>query len=77
MRKLTISNKISEISVIWSAVLVSFDQAAGPVSSLLWAGMGIYPIWAQTGPVRTLGRQAHRSCDRREETYVTDFHVEE
>jgi hypothetical protein len=27
---------------------------AGPVLSLLWAGMGNYPIPAQTGPFRTL-----------------------
>jgi hypothetical protein len=42
MRKLTRSNKISEISVIWSAVLVSFDQAA---RRLGWAGIVFALSW--------------------------------
>jgi hypothetical protein len=33
MRKLTRSNKISEISMIWSVVLVSIDQAAAAVAA--------------------------------------------
>jgi hypothetical protein len=35
MRKLTRSNKISEIGVIWSVVLVSIDQAAAAASPAL------------------------------------------
>jgi len=35
MRKLTRSNKVSEISIIWSVVLVSIDRAAAAASPAL------------------------------------------